>query len=129
MPKTIYIEIGRQNAPMFYKRLSGKYPIVQSWDVLYYRKHPTHIIRGGYKPIDFDFTGMDEAKCIEKIAMIEDYNVMGDLCMGRGLVGMAAYKAGKPFVGTELNKRRLACLLAGIAKLGGEIKKYEENYV
>ena len=127
-PKTIYIEIGKQNVDVFYKRLSALYPINQKWDVLYYRKHPTHIIRGSQSAIDYDFTGMDEAKCIEKIAMIEDYNVMGDLCMGRGLVGMAAFKAGKPFVGTELNKRRLACLLASLAKAGGEVKKYEEKY-
>ena len=36
---------------------------------------------------------------------------LGDFCMGRGLVGYYSNKAGKHFVGTELNKKRLAILL------------------
>ena len=39
---------------------------------------------------------------------------IGDLCMGRGLVGVNAYKNGKRFVGTELNHKRLAVLLERI---------------
>ena len=34
--------------------------------------------------------------------------------MGRGLVGVNAYKNGKRFVGTELNHKRLAVLLERI---------------
>jgi hypothetical protein len=36
--------------------------------------------------------------------------------MGMGLVGKYAYLAGKSFVGTELNKKRLAVLVDFIAK-------------
>jgi hypothetical protein len=43
---------------------------------------------------------------------------------GGGLVGLAAFKAGKPFVGTELNKRRLACLLAGLDKAGAAVAQW-----
>jgi len=123
--QTVYIEIGKQNADDWYSRLAQLYPHRQRWPVVYYRKHPTWIIRGSRPgPIDYDFSGIDEAKCIEIIARIEEYQVMGDMCMGRGLVGMAAHKAGKPFVGTELNKRRLACLLDGVAKAGGEVLQW-----
>lgn len=121
-PQTTYIEIGKQNVDNFYNRLESLYPTMQKWDVVYYRKHPTHIIRGSESgPIDYDFTGIDEAKCIEIIAKIEAYDCIGDLCMGQGLVGVAAYKAGKRFVGTELNKRRLANLLQKLHKQGATV--------
>ncbi len=126
-PHTAYIEIGNQNVDDWEKRLGRLYPCVQRWHVTYYRQHPTWIIRGSENAALYDFTDIDEAKCIEIIAKIETYSVMGDLCMGRGLVGLAAYKAGKPFVGTELNKRRLACLLEKLSALGADVKKLRLN--
>ena len=118
-PRACYIEIGRQNVDDFAGRLVRLYPVVQRWPVMYYRKHPTWIIRGGAEAGQIDLAGMDEADCIQLIAQREEYRMIGDLCMGRGLVGLAAFRAGKPFVGTELNARRLACLIAGVATLGG----------
>ena len=124
-PRTVYIEIGKQNMIDFRHRLEKLYRDVQMWPVVYYRKHPTWLLRGSRAgPIVHDFTGIDEAKCISIISRIETYDVFGDLCMGRGLVGMAAYQAGKPFVGTEFNKRRLACLLASLTKVGANVRKY-----
>lgn len=126
-PHTVYIEVGNQAVDDFYARLEELHPYMQRWPVVYYRKHPTNIIRGSTTgPIDYDFTGLDEAKCIDIVAQVESYEVLGDLCMGQGLVGAAAYKAGKPFVGTELNKRRLANLLQKVAKLGGEVVRCQE---
>lgn len=120
-PAVCYIEIGNQNVADWTARLSALYPVVQHWPVFYYRKHPTNIIRGGTSMTEIDLTGMDEVECINLIAWFESYRVIGDLCMGRGLVGAAAHKTGRPFVGTELNPRRLACLLDKIALLGGEV--------
>lgn len=126
MPRTAYIEIGNQNVDDWYAKLGRLYPHLQRWPVVYYRKHPTNIIRGSLTGIiEHDFTGIDEAKCIELIAKIEQYQLMGDMCMGRGLVGLAAYKAGKAFVGTELNKRRLAVLLDGLNKLGAHVTRLD----
>lgn len=123
--QTVYIEIGRQNVDDFYSRLEELYPHLQRWDVVYYRKHPTCLIRGSEAgPVDYDFTGIDEAKCIKIIAQIEQYCTLGDLCMGQGLVGLAAFLAGKSFVGTELNKRRLANLLQKLAKKGANVKSF-----
>lgn len=124
-PRVCFIEIGKQNVDLFESLMSELYPAVQRFAVTYYRKYPTYILRGGESAGNFDYTGIDEAKCIELIAKNEDYQVIGDLCMGRGLVGLAAYKAGKTFVGTELNQRRLACLLAGLQKLGADIRRFE----
>lgn len=95
----------------------------QRWDVVYYRKHPCCILRGSHHgPTAYDYTGMDEAKVIALAARIEDYDVMGDFCMGQGLVGLGAWAAGKPFVGTELNPRRLAVLLQKLAKRGADVR-------
>ena len=123
-PDLVYIEIGFQRVDKWYEWLQSVYPFTQRWDVVYYRKHPCHIIRGSkHGLVDFDYTGMDEEKVIYKSAELEAYSCMGDLCMGLGLVGLAAYQAGKPFVGTELNKRRLANLLQGLVKKGAKVGK------
>lgn len=123
-PETVFVEIGNQNNQNWFTRLAAMYPYCQTKPVTYYKKHPTNIIRASLTPAGWDYEGLDEATVISMVAQKENYRVMGDLCMGRGLVGLAAFKAHKPFVGTELNKRRLACLLAEVAKNGGEIKRY-----
>lgn len=123
-PATCYIEIGNQFVDAWHHLLSSLYPVVQRWPVVYYRKHPTNILRGGQSPIDHDFTGMDEAKAIRLVGQIDGRGVMGDMCMGQGLVGLSAWGAGRPFVGTELNKRRLANLLQKLAKKGAVVEKY-----
>jgi hypothetical protein len=116
--KTVYIEMGNQAVEVYRDALEKRFPCVQQWGVTYYRKHPTNILRASDAPINYDFTGIDEAKCIEIVTQIEDYKIIADPCMGRGLVALAANKSNKVFVGTELNKRRLAVLLDKLAKKG-----------
>lgn len=65
---------------------------------------------------DYPFEGMDEEDVIAWICENVDFNCIGDLCMGRGLVGKHAFNNNKPFVGTELNKKRLAVLVDYITK-------------
>jgi len=121
-PLVCYLEVGNQANDRWVEMMHGQFPYVQHWNVVYYRKHPCNIIRGSHiGALDFDYTGMDEARVIKKIAEIERSNCIGDFCMGRGLVGLAAYAAGKPFVGTELNKRRLAVLLQKLAAKGADV--------
>lgn len=124
-PTTCYIEIGNQFVDEWQDLLASLYPSIQRWEVVYYRKHPTNILRGGQQPIGCDFTGMDEAKVIAQIGQVDGRGVMGDICMGLGLVGLSAWAAGRPFVGTELNKRRLANLLQSLHKLGAKVERYE----
>ena len=54
---------------------------------------------------------MDEEDIIAWVCANHEYRCIGNLCMGRGLVGRHAYAAGKRFVGTELNLKRLAVLV------------------
>jgi len=124
-PGVCYLEIGNQNVNDFERRLRDQFAAVQRWQVTYYKKHPTWIIRGADQPTQRDYSGMDEADVIKMAAAAEEYQVIGDMCMGRGLVGLAAYAAGHAFVGTELNKRRLACLLEALAKKGADVVRYE----
>lgn len=59
---------------------------------------------------------MDEEDIISAVAENED-GVIGDLCMGTGLVAAAAAKNGKGFVGTELNPKRPAVCLERLEKI------------
>ena len=123
-PETCYIEIGFQNARKWQDILAGMYKFIQSWEVVYYRKHPCVIIRGsnsGNTPKDY--SGKDEEKITYDICSSESYSTVADFCMGRGNVGVGAFRAGKNFVGTELNKRRLAVLLERITKEGGHVSR------
>lgn len=122
-PRVCYIEMGRQNADRYQSHLAQRFAVMQRWDVTYYRRNPCVLLRAANTPAAFDYTGLDEAECIKILARDEFCNRLGDICIGRGLLGLAAYAACRPFVGTELNPRRLACLLQAIAKRGGEVRR------
>ena len=120
-PGVCYIEIGKQNLKLFEAELKLMYPYVQTWEVTYYKRNRSYLLRGGkYGFSQTNFTGMDDMHTPRAAMMTEQFTCVGDLCMGRGLTGTAAYRLGKRFVGTELNKRRLAVLIDEVAKLGGE---------
>jgi hypothetical protein len=126
--QTVYIEMGNQAIDVFQRELESRFEYVQHWPVLYYRKHATNLLRGSHlAPTPLDFTGIDEARCISILAEQESYETIADPCMGRGLVGLAAYKSGHRFVGTELNKRRLAVLLDKLAKVGAQVAQLDER--
>ena len=59
---------------------------------------------------------IDEEDIIKAVAGNED-GIIGDLCMGRGLVACAAAVNKKKFVGTELNPKRLAVCLERLDKI------------
>lgn len=124
-PAVAYIEIGNQAVGQWTMRLAGQFRYVQSWSMRYYHKHPTNLLRGSHwGPIDYDFSDLDESQCIVLLTQMEIYRTIADPCMGRGLVGLAAYRARRRFVGTELNKRRLAVLLDRLGKVGAEVRRY-----
>ena len=74
-------------------------------------KNKCWIIQGTDIEEVYDFDGLDESKIIAEICEKVPFECIGDLCMGQGLVGWNAYKNGKKFVGTEINKKRLAVLV------------------
>ncbi len=131
-PRSCYIEIGNQQVTDFRMRLhDAGYPYVYGWQVTYYRKHPCWLLKGSKElhsgPGFPDFNGIDEERCIEMITRDEPYTVIGDLCMGRGLVGYHAFRAGRAFVGGEMNPRRLAVLLDRVARDSGVVERIAEK--
>ena len=60
---------------------------------------------------------MDETDIIKWICENVDYDCIGDLCMGRGTVGIWSNANGKSFVGTELNENRLAVMIHKIEEV------------
>ena len=78
----------------------------QCWIVAGVNKEPE-----GWEDWCMSVHDMDEQSIIREICnTVSTKSVIGDLCMGRGLVGYYANKCGRPFVGTELNPNRLAVL-------------------
>jgi predicted RNA methylase len=73
-----------------------------------------YIIYAGPTRLKIKFDGWDEHDIIEWVCTNYNYNCIGDLCMGTGLVGWYANQVGKPFVGIEFNPKRLAMLLESI---------------
>ena len=127
-PATCYVEVGKQYLAEFILEMKSIFPYVTFYNSMYYRKKENmcYIICGSKKrkrkqPLDY----VDEEEIIKWICENEDYSVIGDLCMGRGLVGWYAYKAGKKFVGTELNEKRLSVLVERIEADKGFFRAWE----
>lgn len=82
----------------------------QCWIVAGVNKEPE-----GWEDWCMSVHDMDEQSIIREICnTVSPKSVIGDLCMGRGLVGFYANKYDRPFVGTELNPSRLAVLFERI---------------
>lgn len=121
MPDVCYIEIGKQYLPEFMIEAKKLFRHVTFYNSSYYHKKDNicYVIRCSKKkhsklPLDH----VDEEHIISWICANEDYDIIGDLCMGQGLVAVNAFKAGKRFVGTELNPRRLSAAVRKLAELG-----------
>ena len=120
-PRTLFVEMGKQHLWRYLEQAERRYKYVTFYNSTYYDKRDnlTYVIHATddhatrrRKALE----GMDEARIIAWVCANTDYGCIGDLCMGRGLVGRNAWLAGKPFVGTELNKKRLAVLVDWILK-------------
>lgn len=122
-PPVCYIEIGAQNRDVFSAKLSCIYPSVQSWEITYYSRHRCYLVRGGLDRTDRDWTGIDEAITPALTIRAERPACVADMCAGQGLTALAAHAEGVRFVGTELNKRRLAVLISRAAKKGFRYEK------
>ena len=90
------------------------------YNSMYYNRteNRCYVVRGGAKNKRLEFDGLNESDIIDEACRIEEYECTGDLCMGRGLVGLAAHRHGRRFVGTELNPKRLSVLVETLAAAG-----------
>jgi hypothetical protein len=133
-PQTCYIEVGKEYLAEFIGEMKQLYRSVTFYNSTYYHKRDNlcYVVRGANKRRKLPLDYMDEEDIIKWICKNEDYECIGDLCMGTGLVGYYAYQNGKKFVGTELNHKRLSVLIERIVNVGGEYRivtaKEETNH-
>lgn len=110
-PKIVILECGIKQTDKFIEKLFPRYKNITQKESEYYAKYPCNILISSNKKIPDVLTEMprmDEEKIIDYICKKLNFSCIGDLCMGKGLVAYYANKYGKKFVGTELNKYRLA---------------------
>jgi hypothetical protein len=114
-PKTLFLEIGKEYLADFIMKCKEQYKYVTFYNSSYYhtKENKCYIIHctNIYKEKNLKLDYIDEEDIIKYICENINFNCIGDLCMGRGLVGFYANMFNKKFVGTELNKKRLAVLL------------------
>lgn len=120
-PDTLFLEIGKDALAQYLTACQQRFRHVTFYNATYYRKprnkcyviHATHDTRmTRYRHLE----DADEEDIIAEICRRHPYDCIGDLCMGLGLVGRYAYLASRSFVGTELNPKRLANLVAFIQR-------------
>jgi hypothetical protein len=115
-PESCYVEVGKEYLADFIIEMRKIYKYVTFYNSSYYhnKSNLCYVVRGStkFKKPKLDY--IDEEDIIKWVCANEDYNVIGDLCIGRGLVGVNAYRNGKQFVGTELNSKRLSVLVEKI---------------
>lgn len=117
-PKHLFIETFKSNNETIFSRLKELYGTnLKEFNSYYYgnTKNKCSILYAYLEEENtFEVPYLDEEKAIEFICKNLEFDCIGDLCMGKGLVGFYANKYNKKFVGTELNEKRLACLIEHI---------------
>ena len=117
-PTVCYVEVGEKSRFTYAQKLLELYPSVQDWKITYYKKNPCYLLRAAQSATDFNFVGYDDEETPALAVKNEKPQVVGDLCTGRGLTGIAALTNGCCFVGTELNKRKLAVFIERAKRKG-----------
>ena len=118
-PTRLFVEVFKSNYDYFLSEIRKRYPFVKVYQSKYYNKasNKCWIIQGTQEKEEYGFDGLDESVIIAEICKSVPFGCIGDLCMGRGLVGLNAFLNAKNFVGTEINKKRLAVLIERIEKI------------
>jgi hypothetical protein len=115
-PKHCFIEIGKEALADVIHLLRRSYQYVTFYNSTYYRRsenkcyivHATNVYKERrYKALE----DMDEADAVAWICANVEFQCIGDLCMGEGLVGRHAYLNSRSFVGIDINEERLRKLV------------------
>jgi hypothetical protein len=115
-PRHLFLEMGKEHLARCLIKAGESYKHVTFYNSIYYKRpenkcyviHATSEFRHRrYKELE----DMPQSEIVRWLCNHHEFECIGDLCMGRGLVGRSAYAAGKRFVGTELNPKRLAVLV------------------
>lgn len=120
-PRLVCLEVGLAQTDMYIKELSSMYVYMHKVESWYYgnKSQKCNVLFFSRDPLPgmiWNMPSMDEEKVIEYICKNVEYSCIGDLCMGKGLVAFYSNREGKPFVGTELNYKRLAVCCERVTK-------------
>ena len=118
-PDNLFIEVFKSNKDDFVREVEKRYKYVRIFHSYYYhnKKNKCWIIQGTREKSKLlSIDNLDEEDFIKYVCKNVEYSCIGDLCMGRGLVGYNSFLNNKKFVGTELNEKRLAVLVDKICK-------------
>lgn len=132
-PGVLYFEIGKEYLADVIFGLRKMFKRVTFFNSTYYHnaKNLCYIVRATNRKRGADIKpqldGMDEENIIAWICENEKFDIIGDFCMGRGLVGKYAIANGRKCVGTELNPKRLAVLVDFCEKNGVPLKPVPDN--
>lgn len=137
-PRICYCEMGAQHLRWCLSRIASHGASVDAtWKITYYHRLPCYLIRFGWTvghrwvrdAVTPDFDGMDDEDTPRKAIEVEMESggvaSVLDLCTGQGATLRAALACGARFVGTELNKHRLACALDDMARAGLNPRKLD----
>lgn len=120
-PDRLFVECFMRNREELEAMVRSLFPNVVVYDSMYYHKpeNKAWIIQGTKQPEHYDFDGMDEWDIVYKMCRDVPFTGIADFFMGQGLVAEAAYAAGKPFYGSDMNRNRLAVGIHKVADKGG----------
>jgi hypothetical protein len=114
-PKHLFIEVFASNYNYILEQSKNRFKNVIIYESFYYKNknNKCWVFHCSNETITINpsICNIDEEMIIKWIGKNHEYNCIGDLCMGTGLVGKYAFDSGRKFVGTELNKKRLAILV------------------
>ena len=115
-PKTLFLEMGKEHLAQCLISAEARYPCVTFYNSTYFRKQKNkcyviHATHDHQRKRYHNLEDLDEESIISWICQHHNYQCIGDLCMGRGLVGRHAFLNLRRFVGIELNPKRLAVLV------------------
>lgn len=120
-PDRLFVECFYRNKNQLLPMVESLFPCVKVYNNTYYHKPDCKcwIIQGTKEQEDWGLEGMDEWDAVFKICQDVPFQAITDFFMGQGLVAEAAYKAGKVFYGSDMNRNRLAVAINRVVKRGG----------
>ncbi len=112
-PRVVCLEIGVPQLEMYMVELKKRYSNIEVKKSYYYKNKRNKCLfvfasNEALPSCILNLPELDEETVIDILCRDVDFDCVADICMGLGLVAFYANKYGKKFVGTELNKYRLA---------------------
>ena len=111
-PEILFIEIGKEHLAEIIIECKKRFKYVTFYNNYYYnnKNNYCYIVHStnNFKQSKFkELNNVDEENAIETICKQNNQKIVGDLCIGKGLVAYYSNKYKGRFLGTELNLDRL----------------------